>query len=175
MIEWNPDKLNKDFGEELAKKFHLVYENILNAKNVIRINKQVIDIDYFGINVEIRFKEDENRLLLINVFPHQRNLEGLLDFIKRHIETGLIFSETGSLKFVGSRKEFKKYRERLNYMGSREEEIEDAAGRKHRAVSLSYKVKDSLLKLKHDSFNETTISYALLPIFSWIYGSKTKQ
>jgi len=169
MIKWEPVRLTNEIGEEIIKKFYLGRDTkIRSTKNTARLKHGLVDIDYFGINFEIKFENKNGKFLVIDVFEFEKNLEGLLDFIKREIETENIFFK-GILKNIGNRREFEKYKERLRYFKSEESLKEDSSGNKKRSVSLVYKVEEPLLNLNYDSFRETTLSYALLPIFAWAY------
>lgn len=158
MILWKPDKITEDFGNYLANRLGL-------PKDAKRIKDGLADIDFLEkINLEIRFVNGDGKKLVIDILPFKRKLDGLGDYLKKQVETELIFSNSGTLQTIGRRREFGKYSDRLKYFGATEEKGQEGIEK----VSVTYEVKESLLSLNHSSFRETVFDYALAPLLDWI-------
>ncbi|VVB78940.1 Uncharacterised protein [uncultured archaeon] len=175
MVSWDIEKLTWDIGESTIKRFHLGTErdlrNRFQLKNIARVSSKELDTDYFDYNFKIRLEENDEKHLIIEIFSPQKGLEDIARYIKREVDTGFVFSN-GFLKSVGERSEFKKYSERLEYIGMQDTETEYAPDRFIPVLRVSYKITGSLLKLNTASFIDTVQNYAILPFFAFALNTR---
>lgn len=175
MVKWNSEKLIWEIGEATIKRFHLGTDkdirNRLELRNIARLTERELDADYFDYNFKIRLEEDEEKHFVIEISSPQKGLEEIARYIKKEVDTRAVFSE-GFLKSIGDRPEFRKYAERLEYIGMQDTEVEYAPDRFIPVLRVSYKITDSLLKLNSGSFIDTIQNYAVLPFFVYALNKR---
>lgn len=159
MIWWNPEKLTRDIGNYIRSRLHL-------NSDVVRIGEDLVELNYEGINFDIRFKQDNGgRLLLIDVTPSKKELDGLEQYLADEVCNEKVFANGHYLGPLGKKQkqQVPKYSERLKYLGTH-----TAYG----GISVAYEVAVPLLKLNKRSFRESVFNYALAPLLVWARGKK---
>ncbi|MBU1136477.1 MAG: hypothetical protein ABIG37_00560 [Nanoarchaeota archaeon] len=168
MIYWNPEISAVDFGNYVVKRLGL-------EKEARRINGDLVDVDYRGINFEIRFVNGDNckdRFLRIDILPFKKELDGLEDFIADDVETKKIFSKGKNLQTIGNKRVFGKYAGRLEYFEMHKYQGV-INGEPKDIISVTYKIREPLLKLKSkSSIRKTIFEYALAPFLDWAMRKK---
>lgn len=164
MVNWNPTKLTESLGNHLAKRLKL-------KGGERRIKEGLESIDFSGIELEIKFEDEREKLLIITIVPYKKELDGLESYITKEVETGAVFLDGHDLQVIGERREFKKYVERLEYVGKK---MEKRVSQKEEfyVISLIYRVKEPALKLSNKSFRNSVFRYSLAPILSWAQRKK---
>jgi len=164
MISWDTRKLTEDIGKYVAHRLNL-------KPNAKRLSKDLVDIDYSGINLEMRFNNNDGKYFKIDVFPFTKQVDGLENYMQKEVKNGLLFFKGGSLESIGRRRGFRKYPERFEYVDAKEER-RFVLGKATNVVSVIYKIKEPSFNLTADSFRDTLFLYVLAPILDWAQKKK---
>ena len=174
MVSWDPAKLSWQIGDAVIKRFHLTDEkdrNRLGLKNIARLTDRGLDVDYFDYNFKIRFEDDNERHLIVEVSSLNKGLEEIAGYVGSQVSTGSVFRD-GFLKSIGERSDFKEYASRLEYIGMQETESEYASRIELPLLRISYRIKDSLTKLDLTSFLTTVLNYSVLPFLAFALNTR---
>ncbi|MDP2925180.1 MAG: hypothetical protein Q8N99_02295 [Nanoarchaeota archaeon] len=177
MVNLDCEKLIRNVYDDISTRYQLARGSDLSLglRNVARLEKGVLNVDYFGYNFRIKFKDNNGGYFEIDISSPSKGIEEIVGYVKSQVETGQVFSESGFLSSIGKRREFRKYPKRFEFAEATEKIGEDDSGRKIPVLHVLYKVdKKRLAKLNSSSFRETASDYVVKPILSWVWVHRKK-